>query len=91
MALATRPSRPELFPKEKKGKNRDGVNATSFPNLTTVAFVLFPPRCASVGIERHNCSRFERPHRLSKTQSAHKRDQYFHAASLGKILALVCQ
>lgn len=91
MALATGPSRAELLPNQKKGKTRDGVNATSFPNLTTVAFVLFPSRCASIGVERHNCSRFERPHRLSKTQSAHKRDQYFHAAPLVKILALVCQ
>ena len=91
MALATGPSRPQLLPKQQKGKNRDGVNMTSFLNLTAAALVLFLPWCASIEINRRNCSRFERPHHLSKTQSARKRDQYFHAASSVKILALICQ
>jgi len=91
MALATGTSQPQLLPKQKKGKNRDGVNTTSFLNLTTAALVLFLPWCASMEIERHNCSRSERPHHFSKAQSALARQQYFHAGSLVKTLALVCQ
>lgn len=67
MALATGPSWPQLLPKQNKGKTRDGVNMTSFLNMTTATFVLFLPWCASIETKRHNCSRFERPHRLSKT------------------------
>lgn len=80
MALATGPSPQQLFPKQKKGENREAINTASFLNLTTAALVLFLLQCASRGITRHNGSRFERAHCLSEVPSAHRRDRCFRAA-----------
>lgn len=52
MALATDPSQSQLLPKQMKGKKLDGVNMTSFLNLTVAAFVLFLLRHASIEMEK---------------------------------------